>query len=112
MGIFFDSIMRIAGETGATHSYRKSQDDLNRMCCGKRRVNNHDRIHHVTETVGQCISDHRHEKTVPSVPAARELTIQTDGGHLKDKEPGKRSFEVMTSVVYQPQNIKYHAGND
>ena len=105
-------LARLQCETGVVHSYRKSQDDLNRMCCGKRKVNNHDRIHQVTEAVGQYISDHLHEGTVPSVPAARELTIQTDGGHLKDKEPGKRSFEVMTSVVYQPQNIKYHADND
>lgn len=41
------------------------------------------------------------------ISTAKELICQVDGGHLKSKEVGTRSFEVITAVIYNPENIEY-----
>ena len=38
-------------------------------------------------------------------PPAPEIIVQVDGGHLKSAEEDKRSFEVITSVVYKPESV-------
>ena len=46
------------------------------------------------------------------VSAAGEIIAQIDGGHIKDKDPDKRSFEAMTAIMYRPESmIKKHNKN-
>ena len=102
-------LIKLHCETAAKHSYRSSQEILNKQVCGKRKINNHERFHHVIGSVGQHICDTIPEEIIASISEAKELIIQVDGGHIKDKNPEQRSFEVMTAVIYQPQHIERHA---
>lgn len=62
-------------------------------------------IRKFVEKVGQYISDHS-DNTIPSTTlVAKELIIQVDGGHVKSREVGSRSFEALTAVVYKPESI-------
>jgi hypothetical protein len=65
----------------------------------------------MTETVGQDIAEH--PDALPSVvKSVAHLYVQVDGGHVTTVEPDKRSFEVMTSVVFDAKNIKYTGGKE
>ncbi len=77
------------------------------MSCHKRKVNNHNHLHNIVETVGNYIHGHFPQDIPSSVSASDELIVQIDGGHLKTKDPNARSFEALTSIVYNPKNIKY-----
>ncbi|MDV2997529.1 MAG: ISKra4 family transposase ISAcas1 [Chroococcidiopsis sp. SAG 2025] len=35
-----------------------------------------------------------------------DLIVQVDGGHIPVKQKGKRSFEALSAIAYQPDNIK------
>ena len=37
---------------------------------------------------------------------SEELYLQVDGGHIKDKGKGKRSFEAMISTAYSPESYR------
>ncbi len=67
-------------------------------------------IHGVVEKVGTYISNNPSE-FIPNTEKAKELIVQVDGGHLKSKDKTTRSFEVLTSVVYKPENIKKSDSN-
>ena len=56
--------------------------------------------------VGQ-IELENHQSSLDSVQSTPsiDLVVQVDGGHLKSTEEDKRSFEVMTSVVYKPTSV-------
>ena len=32
--------------------------------------------------------------------------MQVDGGHIPVKEKGKRSFEALSAIAYQPDNLQ------
>ncbi|MDV2998032.1 MAG: ISKra4 family transposase ISAcas1 [Chroococcidiopsis sp. SAG 2025] len=34
------------------------------------------------------------------------MIVQVDGGHIPVKQKGKRSFEALSAIAYQPDNIK------
>lgn len=38
--------------------------------------------------------------------AAKQLILVIDGGHVKSKQDGTRSFEAMTATVYRPENLR------
>jgi protein-tyrosine-phosphatase len=98
-------LARLQCEIGAAHTYREAQKILDKKACHPRRVNNHERILQVIHSVGEEITKTKpQEPTSHAVPAS-ELIVQVDGGHLKDKNPERRSFEAMTAVVYRPENI-------
>ena len=100
-------LAKIQCETGAVHSYRRSQEILNLKACGKRKVNNHVSINNVIDKVGNYISTHVEDDAITPLTKAKYLIVQADGGHVKDKAVGKRSFEVMASIVYRPESIEY-----
>lgn len=99
-------------ETGAIHSYRRSQEILNLQACGKRKVNNHMSINNVIDKVGDYLSSHIEDDVIEPITEAKSLIVQTDGGHVKDKVVGKRSFEAMASIVYRPESIEYSEEDD
>lgn len=80
---------------------------MNAMSYNERKVNNHNHLHDIVEKVGNYISSNQSEMLSPNIPASDELVIQVDGGHLKTKAPDSRSFEALTSVIYNPNNVQY-----
>ena len=72
-----------------------------------RKVNNHIHIHRTVETVGNYISKNQLNDIPSDVPSSEELICQIDGGHLKSKDDGSRTFEALTSVIYNPKNVRY-----
>lgn len=100
-------LAKLQCEIGSEHTYRDAQNILNKKAATIRPVNNHERVHHVVESVGQYISDTITSEPTTKVDPASEIILQVDGGHLKDKNPDNRSFEAMTAVVYKPGSILY-----
>jgi hypothetical protein len=98
-------LVKLQCETGAEHTYRDAQIILNKQSLAKRKINNHEQIHNVIEKVGGYIAQTIEADKIDLVENAKELLVQIDGGHLKDKDPNKRSFEAMTAVIYRPENV-------
>ena len=98
-------LKKIQATLGANFTFRESEQVLELFSCGRRRVNNHDRVKQVTEFVGNKISEiDEEEKELIAAPNAKELIVNVDGGHIKTTED-KRSIEAMTSVVYDPKAL-------
>ena len=102
-------LAKLQVETACNHTYRESQDLMDSHSYYQRKVNNHEHIYRTVETVGNYISKHQIENIPDDVQPADELICQIDGGHLKTKEEGKRSFEALTAVIYKPGNVIYPA---
>ena len=98
-------LIKLQCETGAEHTYRDAQVILNKQSLVKRKINNHEQIHHVIEKVGEYIGQTIAQNTIIPETKAEELMVQIDGGHLKDKDPDTRSFEAMAGVIYRPENV-------
>lgn len=96
-------------ELAAHHSYPETTDILTKQSCGYRKINNQDRIRQNVSSVGSAVIEAEDLlATDPCLPAkqpAAELILNVDGGHVIDKDPNKRSFESLTAVIYQPQNV-------
>lgn len=110
--VIHPDLAKMQCETGVVHSYRKSQTILNQKSCGTRKVNNHVNINNVVDMVGNYISNHVKDEVTAPITPAKNLIVQTDGGHVKDKAVNKRSFEAMASIVYRPENIEYSGEDD
>jgi hypothetical protein len=98
-------------EIAANKSYRDASRSLNKMSYNVRRINNHDRIMRTCDVVGTYIANHPLKEACARVDV-KELMIQVDGGHVKSKQSDAKSFEVLTSVVFNPENIDYSYGYD
>ena len=102
-------------EIGSNRSYREAQNTLNSISSTYRRINNHDRIKHIIESVGDVIPEYENNKQAKGnrQPQTNTLIVQIDGGHVKSvKSESERSFEVLTSVIYRPENVvKTENGN-
>jgi hypothetical protein len=100
-------LAKLQCELGAEHSYRDTQDIMDKKASVCRKINNHDRIRHILGSVGSTIAFQKKEgSSIPQPTSyAPELITQIDGGHVCDKSPGTRSFEALTSVIYRPENI-------
>ena len=100
-------LTKLQCEHAGEKSYKKAETDLNKQSGGeKRTVNSTMTLHGVVEQVGNYISAHHDMRLPETVKPTAELVLQVDGGHIKAKDPDARSFEAMTSVVYNPDNIK------
>ena len=104
-------LVKIQCELGANHTFREAQHIINSLSNTDRTTNNHDKIKRMTETFGQDIAEHP-DAPPSGVKSVAHLYVQVDGGHVTTVEPDKRSFEVMTSVVFDAKNIKYNGGNE
>jgi len=99
-------LKKIQTTLGANFTYRESEDILKLFSMSSRDINNHDRIKHVTEAVGNKIADiNESEKDVLVAEEAKELILNVDGGHINTVEK-QRSMEAMTSVIYRPEAIR------
>ena len=105
-------LIKLQSELGAQHSYRDSENIINRFSGKRRRINNHEKIHAASEEVGQSLSHlHQIEEEILSSESAEELIIHVDGGHIKSTEEEHRSFEAMAAMVYRPTSIKPNSKN-
>ena len=102
-------LAKLQVELSGKYPYRSAQNILNSMVNKKRKVNNHNGLKNLTESVGQHIDNNPVEE-VDDIPASDELIVQIDGGHLKTIED-QRSIEALTSVVYNPKNVESIGGN-
>ena len=96
-------LAKLQSEMSAKQTYRQAEDTLNKVSSGVRKINNNERLQKVVSSVGTAVTNEKNDEI--NQGDAEKLTIQVDGGHIKDKNPEKRSFEVMTSVVYRPENV-------
>jgi hypothetical protein len=103
-------LVKVQCELGATHTFRDSQKIMNLLANTKRSTNNHDKIKRMTEAVGQHIAEHPDVIQSSDIKQVEHLYIQVDGGHVTTVEQDKRSFEVMTSVVFDAKNIEHTGG--
>jgi len=89
-------------------SYREAQTNLEKVNCSVRSVNNHTRIQSLTNQVSSRLSQDTLKDPSPQDCAApaTDLIVQVDGGHIPVKEKGKRSFEALSAIAYQPDNIE------
>jgi hypothetical protein len=99
-------LYRLQCEQGALHTYRKAEDILSAMSNKKRSINNHKRIKTLTNQVGKILSEKNKTVTEDSnLTPAKELIVQIDGGHIKSKDTGKRSFEALSAKIYRPESV-------
>lgn len=101
-------LVKLQCEQGALHSYREAQDNLERLNCQRRSVDNHVQIQHITNQVGERLSEEN--LTPPSKEAlplpAEQLIVQVDGGHIPSKDQDKHSFEALSAIVYRPEHLQ------
>ena len=98
-------MVKIQSELGASETFRDSESLFKTFTAKSRKVNNHNRIKKVTQSVGQTIIDiDQMEKELLNVDEANELIVNVDGGHVKTTEE-QRSIEALTSVIYRPEAL-------
>lgn len=99
-------LIKLQSELGSQHTFRESEQLFSAFSNKKRQINNHDRVKHTVEQVGNLVKEiRRTENSMVAIEPAQELVLNVDGGHIKTIEKGKRSFEAMTSVVYRPEAL-------
>ena len=101
-------LAKLQCEQGALHSYRQAENNLEKLNCQRRSVNNQVQIQHISNSVGERLSHENHKPPSPEeLPVlAEELIVQVDGGHIPAKEKDKRSFEALVAIVYQPSSLE------
>jgi len=100
-------LAKIQSELGAKHSFRESEHLLDLFSNSERTINNHERVKKSAESVGSAITEmKRLEAKVLKTEEVDELVLNVDGGHINTKELDKRSFEALTSVIYNPKSIE------
>lgn len=65
--------VKLQCEQGALHSYRQAEDNLGKLNCQRRSVNNHVQIQHISNSVGERLS---HENQKP--PNPEELSVPAE----------------------------------
>jgi hypothetical protein len=101
-------LAKLQCEQGALFSYREAASNLEKLNAQRRRVNNHDRIKIMTNSLGADIAQENCKvPTADELPVpAQELIVQVDGGHIPIKDKDERSFEALSGVVYRPNAIE------
>ena len=105
-------LSKLQTEMACNHTYREAQNILNAISYYPRKINNHEHIYRTIEIVGNYISAHQINEIPDDISPVEELICQVDGGHLKAKEEGSRSFEALACVIYAPQNVTYSDKNE
>jgi hypothetical protein len=107
-------LAKLQCEQGALYSYREAENNLEKVNGHHRGVNNHTQVKRMTNKVGAHLAEEN--RRLPSAEEcaapAQDVIIQVDGGHIPIQEPGKRSFEALSAIVYRPESLhevdQYH----
>jgi ribosomal protein S27AE len=100
-------LYKLQCELGANHSYLKSESHLTALCQEERKINNRQRIKKIANAVGQQLEKKkiRPHKITKEYKSAAHLTVQIDGGHIKNKVANKGSFEALSAKIYKPESV-------
>jgi len=101
-------LAKLQCEQGAMYSYREAEQNLGKLNCQPRSVNNHAQVKRITDRVGSLLAEQNRIPLAPqeSASPAQDLIIQIDGGHIPIQEKNLRSFEALSAIVYRPENIR------
>jgi hypothetical protein len=101
-------LAKLQCEQGARYSYREAQNNLEKINCKPRGINNHTQVKRLTGKVGEVLATQNLQIPAPEECAApaTELIVQVDGGHIPTQEQQKRSFEALAAIVYKPESIR------
>jgi hypothetical protein len=104
----YPDLAKLQCEQGALYSFREAQSNLEKINCQTRSTNNATQIKRMTAKVGEILSEKnmREPEIKECKPPAQELIVQVDGGHIPIQDKEKRSFEALSAIIYQPQNIR------
>jgi len=85
-------------EQGALFSYREAEQNLEKLNCQRRSVNNHTQVKRITDKVGLCWNRTLFQRQHRNMPAA-ELIIQVDGGHIPFKTQKTQFWSLVSHCV-------------
>ena len=105
-------LIKIQATMGAKMPYKEAENTLGEFNCSHRSVNNHVKISEATNRVGGILTKIKLEEAIEKVPVSNILYLHVDGGHIKDKNREKRSFEAMVSTVFKPESYRKINDND
>jgi len=86
----------------------ESEQNLEKLNCQRRSVNNHTQVKRITDKVGAVLAEQRYSNG-STICRCCGANYQVDGGHIPIQDPEKRSFEALSAIVYRPENL--HAGD-
>jgi hypothetical protein len=102
-------LAKLECKISAQHSYRETEDILDKKSASMRQINNHDRIRKTVTVVGGVIDEQRQNFPqnflCKTNTHAKKFVMRVDGGHVPDKNPDKQSFEVLTATIYNPKHV-------
>ena len=93
------------GILGAKMPYKEAEETLGKFSCQKRSVNNHVKIAEATNKVGSILNKIKLKEEVSAKEDTGHLYMQVDGGHVKDKDKKKRSFEALIAAVFKETKL-------
>lgn len=105
-------LIKIQSTLGAKMPYKEAESSLKEFNCSKRSVNNHVKISEATNNVGSILNRLKLEEKIDITLPSKELYLHVDGGHIKDKDRDKRSFEAMVTAVFKPESYRKINDND
>lgn len=94
-------LIKMQGILGAKMPYKEAEETLGKFSCQKRSVNNHVKIAEATNKVGSILNKIKLKEEVYAKEDTGHLYMQVDGGHVKDKDKKKRSFEALIAAVFK-----------
>lgn len=103
-------LIKIQATLGAKMPYKDAQLAITEFNCSNRTVNNHVKIAEATNKVGEILYKAKITEEIEVTKESKELYIHVDGGHIRDKDIEKRSFEAIVTTVFQPE--AYHKISD
>ena len=105
-------LTKMQGILGAKMPYKEAEEILEKFNCHKRSANNHVKIAECTNTIGSILSKIKSEEVVESKCETDGLYMYVDGGHVKDKDREKRSFEALLAAVFKADSYKKAANSN
>jgi len=88
---------------GGAFDYREAEQNLEKLNCQRRSVNNHTQVKRITDKVGLCLPNRtlfqRQHRNMPPVELSKLMAV------IFHQDPEKRSFEALSAIVYRPENL-------
>lgn len=99
-------LAQIQSKHASNNSFEKACQIINDFSCGPRKINNRATITRMVNKVGDHLNDYKKSIAwAESEVIADELIVVADGGHVQDRDIGKRSFEEMIATVFRPEDL-------
>ena len=94
-------LIKMQAVLGSKMPYKEAEETLGKFSCQRRSVNNHVKIAEATNTVGSILNKVKLEEEVDVSGDTEHLYMYVDGGHVKNKDRKKRSFEALLAAVFK-----------